>query len=104
MEEEDITYINLYCQDCENNCCKLYPNGNYILGEEGCVRKVTQEEKDKYTHYMTEVLPFIKLYINREQKNKAYNEIIDFLSTLYNKPITYRINRKGLMRPTNITN
>ena len=89
--DEDYYFITLRCYDCENNKCELCPCGTIVHEEDlkGCIRKVSEETYAKYEHYIEEVLPFLK-------GNKSiYKEIIDFLFSLYEEPVSQKLNRKG---------
>lgn len=91
----DETFLTLKCHDCENDKCELYPIGTYIYDKEGCTRKVTEEEKAKFLHYMNEVLPFIRFYKTDKAKKDMYKEIDDYLFYIYSKPLGQKLNKYG---------
>lgn len=49
--EEDVTYLRLFCHDCENINCpygrRYCPEGS----KKGCTRKITEETYDKFFYY-----------------------------------------------------
>lgn len=77
-------YLTLKCSECENTDCDIRPRG--IGRYTGCTREVTEEQYIKYEHYMTEVLPFLKMYKSPQEKEK-YAEIIKFLLKIYRQPL-----------------
>lgn len=89
--------ITLRCKDCENTDCSLVPCGKWIAENslEGCTRFVSELESVQFNHYINEVVPFLHLNKNKEASARTYNEIIDFLSSIYNKPVGNRLGKSG---------
>lgn len=94
---DDEIFVKLQCRDCElePHKCELYPFALVPVGEEGCTRKVTEDEAAKFLHYMKEVLPFIPSYKTEESKKNMYKEIDNYLQYIYSKPLGVKINKKG---------
>lgn len=95
---EDFIFLKLNCKDCENQSCMIYPNGYYLRGKEGCTRKVTQEEKDRFTHYMNEVLPFVRTYKNKEVAHNTIVEIEEYLDYIYTRPLGNKLDKYGKIK------
>lgn len=91
--DEDI-YLTLYCNDCENINCKIYPLGSYtpIDYKHGCTRRVSEELCAKFIHYTEEVLPF--RYINPIPP-KEWEQIYETLEEVYSMPIGCKLNKQG---------
>lgn len=98
--EEEYCYLSLHCKhcDCPPKECSEYPYAMCWVNKEGCTRKVTKEEKDKFKYYMEEVLPFINTYKSEERKKEMYKEIDDFLMNIYKKPLGHRLDKKGKIK------
>lgn len=88
-------YIKLKCSECDNIDCNL---GRYLIpddSEEGCTREVTEEQNERYTHYIQEVLPFIPMYDNHKTAQDKLNEISQFLNSIYSCPLGKLLDAKG---------
>lgn len=85
--------ITLRCKDCENFNCSLYPVGIYIPEDslQGCTRKLSDLDFDKYIHYTEEVLPFLFINNNIDKFKEAYN----FLQHIYKLPVGQKIGKNG---------
>lgn len=87
--------LNLKCRACDNAECPLA--AAYIAedSEEGCRRKIEEDMKERYLHYMNDVLPFIRNYKSLERRRAAFQEIGGFLEEVYLLPVAGMNDRKG---------
>lgn len=94
--DEDFYFVRLKCIECDNDECKICPLGSYISSdsEQGCTRKVSEEDYAKYQHYMLEVLPTMRL-LPLDAGKRVYKEIIDFLFHIYSCPLGAKIGKSG---------
>lgn len=94
---DDLCFVTLRCKDCENDECSLCLQGTWISEDslQGCTRKVTEEEKVKFTHYQEEVVPFLHLNKNKNSERSIYKEVISFLQDIYSKPIGTKLSKRG---------
>lgn len=93
---DDEVILTLHCRDCECEDCKMHPNGKLLINREGCTRRVSEETKDKFFHYMQEVLPFVRTYKNRPRAKEKIDEIEHFLfSEVYSAPLGQKLNKDG---------
>lgn len=95
--DEDLVFVTLNCHDCEcpPHECSIYPKFMNPRGKQGCTRRITEDDKDKFTHYTEEVLPFIRMYKNSTTAIKTYNEMCDFFQYIYSRPLGTIINAQG---------
>lgn len=88
-------FVTLRCAGCDNPNCKI---GRYIIPDdslEGCTREVTDEQAAQLTHYIDEVLPFIPMYKNTDVIYQKFDEIYDFLQSIYTCPIGRLLDARG---------
>lgn len=97
MDDEDYIYLKLHCADCSmGDDCSLWPHGALMIGKEGCTRRITEDERIQFYHYMEEVAPLLRTYKTDEARRAAINEIEDFLyNTIYCKPAGCKIDKDG---------
>lgn len=84
-------FLSLRCKDCENAECGLWRNRE--THKVGCTREVTEEQEARYYHYISEVVPFLRM-MNKDQEKKEYTEIISFLYEIYDCPLGRKLRYK----------
>lgn len=58
MDEDSEVILQLTCANCDNIDCKIGPG--YVPADSlvGCLRRVPEEIRDQYIHYIKEIVPF----------------------------------------------
>lgn len=83
---DDLIFVRLYCNKCENQECKTRPIGRWInvdAEELGCTKGVSEDLAAKYWHLIDETLPFLAANKNQEYKREIYKETEDVLKNIY---------------------
>jgi len=89
-------FVTLRCAECDNCDCrvarKYIPEGSL----EGCTRKVSDLEADKYQHIIVELLPTCHLLKN---PMPLLGKAEEFLQQLYSREMGAKIDARGKALP-----
>lgn len=90
-------FIKLSCAECDNIDCKYVNILGYISIDfkKGCSRWVSEDEKIQYIHYMKEIIPSWRTIKKESLIQEQYNEICNFLDSIYSKPIGCLYDKNG---------
>ena len=96
--DAELTYVRLYCNTCGNMSCVSCPIGSWINRDAeliGCTRGVDGDLAAQYEHIKNEVIPFLHITDNTEQKDKVYNELETVENKIYGAPLGVILDEKG---------
>lgn len=86
-------YITLRCKHCDNTDCPIARA--YIPEDslEGCTRRVSEEDSEKFQYYIEEVIPLSHSFSRLEEARV-------FLDRMYHMPFGRKLDAKGKVDPS----
>lgn len=88
-------FLTLRCAECGKWPCdrarEYIPEGSL----EGCTREVTEEQSEEFSHYLSEVLPFLARRRRTDATDAEFCRIEDLLQHIYSCPFGRKLDAAG---------